>query len=482
MKVYIFTEGGINIGYGHITRCNALCSELIKKNVEVDLVVDGSISDIDYISKVNIINKNWLDLNYLKKSITDNDYVIIDSYKATKEIYDLIAKRAKKVLYVDDIYRLDYPEGVIVNPSLLSDTIKYSQLKHNLILSGPEYIILREPFRNISTKEINKHISRVLITLGATDIRDLTSVILDNIAIKHSDIVFDVILSEDKFSNFKSSNNNNIVFHTNVTANTMCEIMCRVDFAITAAGQTIYELIATETPFIAIQVIENQKENIVALNKLISQNITIKYDESNFINTLSLMFEELTKLNNRKNIHDTIKYSIDGLGSKRIIEYLLEDEVVVKSIKIRHANLDDMNDVYILSNDKLVRMYSINKAKINWEEHVKWFNYVISDPNIVFYIIENQNANFLGQIRYSITGSTSIISISLSWKIRGRGFSKTILEKSINKLFSEREFVKEIVAYVSTENKASITIFKDLNFIEIERDNNLIKYQLNRGE
>jgi spore coat polysaccharide biosynthesis predicted glycosyltransferase SpsG len=40
------------------------------------------------------------------------------------------------------------------------------------------------------------------------------------------------------------------------------ELMVKSDLAITAAGQTIYELLATQTPFIPIKVIENQENNV----------------------------------------------------------------------------------------------------------------------------------------------------------------------------------------------------------------------------
>ena len=43
MKVFIITEGGKNIGFGHITRCLSLYQAL-KEKVELEFIVDRSMN------------------------------------------------------------------------------------------------------------------------------------------------------------------------------------------------------------------------------------------------------------------------------------------------------------------------------------------------------------------------------------------------------------------------------------------------------
>lgn len=40
-RVIIFTEGGQDIGFGHLTRCSALYDEIDKRGIEVVLVIYG---------------------------------------------------------------------------------------------------------------------------------------------------------------------------------------------------------------------------------------------------------------------------------------------------------------------------------------------------------------------------------------------------------------------------------------------------------
>ena len=46
----------------------------------------------------------------------------------------------------------------------------------------------------------------------------------------------------------------------------------------------------------------------------------------------------------------------------------------------------DSSLVYNLSNAPLVRINSFNSEPIIYENHVKWFNEVINDSNILFFL------------------------------------------------------------------------------------------------
>ena len=46
----------------------------------------------------------------------------------------------------------------------------------------------------------------------------------------------------------------------------------------------------------------------------------------------------------------------------------------------------DSSLVYNLSNDPLVRANLFNSEPIIYENHVKWFNKVINDSNILFFL------------------------------------------------------------------------------------------------
>ena len=167
-RVIIFTEGGIGIGFGHITRCLALYTEIISRGYEVQFIVYGS--NIEKILKnENYTNLDWKDIYFLDNLLKKTDYVIIDSYLANKEIYDYIAQKVYKVLYIDDNNRIKYPKGIILNPSLY---ISFKYTTDNIVLQGKDYLIIRKDFFNLDRNQ--KKIYDILITVGGTDIRNIT--------------------------------------------------------------------------------------------------------------------------------------------------------------------------------------------------------------------------------------------------------------------------------------------------------------------
>jgi len=485
MKVKILTEGGNGIGLGHISRCVSLYDEVLSRGIDAEFIVYGDIEGTEILKDKNILNANWLNIEYLRENITKEDYVIVDSYKADKEIYNIIAQISKKSLYIDDFGRLDYPKGIILNPSLDSRHINYSNTSKNILLVGPKYVIIRSSFIGIERKHIQKEVKRVLVVMGGTDVRNIIPLIIDKICKENQDIFFDIVLGN---LHCKSENINinleNINFHVNVSEKEMSQIMVNCDMAITAAGQTIYELLATKTPFIAVQVVDNQANNIMSIKEYLSSEIVLKYDDYNFVQKLQKAFEDLKSVELRKTLVEKMNNLIDGMGRKRIINALLDSTNVLEEqhIFLRKVKEEDIRSVFELSNQDYVRRYSINKNMIQWSEHIKWFESTINDKNVVFYVVTNKNEEFLGQIRFKIDNQNATVSISLSEKLRGKGLSKVILHQSIEKLFEERKFVEEVIAFVSEDNIASKKLFEGLDFRKVGIENNMIKFILKRGD
>ena len=96
---------------------------------------------------------------------------------------------------------------------------------------------------------------------------------------------------------------------------------------------------------------------------------------------------------------------------------------------IRLANENDIKKVFELSNDDLVRANSINKNKILWEDHVKWFNNRVKNIDEPFYIAETPEGDFVAQIRFN-KEEGFVISVSIDKNFRGRGFGAKIIEEA----------------------------------------------------
>lgn len=145
---------------------------------------------------------------------------------------------------------------------------------------------------------------------------------------------------------------------------------------------------------------------------------------------------------------------------------------------IRTAETNDMKNVFELSNDDTVRQNSIHTEKIKWEDHVKWYSQAIINPDIKFYIIEDNNKNFIGQIRFAKEQNSWITSISLCTAYRGQGIAAIALIKALKKLKQS-----PVIALIKPTNIASFKSFSTAGFkLYSEKTINNISYKVLKYE
>ncbi len=138
---------------------------------------------------------------------------------------------------------------------------------------------------------------------------------------------------------------------------------------------------------------------------------------------------------------------------------------------IRYANLDDMKNIFELSNDDEVRKNSFSTEKIKWDEHVKWYNNRLQKRICPFYIIEDIDGRFIGQVRIDI-GDETIISISITKDFRGKKLASQIIRRC-----SQKSGFKEIYAYVKNDNICSQRAFIKSGYSLISENNQYRKYK-----
>ena len=138
---------------------------------------------------------------------------------------------------------------------------------------------------------------------------------------------------------------------------------------------------------------------------------------------------------------------------------------MAEKFSIRLATIDDMEKVFELSNDDVVRANSINQEKIKWENHVKWFEKRIQRTTDPFYIVESEKKEFIAQVRFD-KKEEIIISISITKPFRGKGLASKVIKEC-----SKKSGFKKIIAFVKEENFASQKAFLKAGFVLKEKEN-----------
>ena len=327
MNVFIITEGGKDIGFGHITRCLSLYQAFEERGIKPKFIVNAD-NDIEYLLKdINYQIFNWLDeKSKLFTMVKDADIAIIDSYLADISLYNKIANLVKIPVYIDDNKRLDYPKGIVLNGNIHAETLNYPKKDGITYLLGTKYTSLRKEFWEVPEKKIKEKIENIMVTFGGDDAKNMTPKILKLLNEKYPELNKNVIIG-NAFQNVgeikkEEDKSTNLIYYPN--AEKIKEIMIESDIAISTGGQTLYELARIGVPTIGICVTDNQFKSVKEWEKTGFLKYAGWYNENNIITRVDRLLKHLKNIKLRKTKSKSGKKFTDGEGALNIILNILK--------------------------------------------------------------------------------------------------------------------------------------------------------------
>jgi len=307
MKLSILTEGGKDIGFGHITRCLSLFQAVKEKNIIPLLLVNADESAKYLLKGTNCELFNWLkERDRLLDRIDNADVVIIDSYLADISLYIAISKLVKRAVYIDDNNRLNYPKGIVVNSSIFAEEISYPINGDVTYLLGTEYAPLRKEFWGASERVINKKPKNVLVTFGGMEYSNFIQKLVSYFKGRF-DFIFTV--TDDK---------------NRVGAKKMLSLMLQADLCISGGGQTTYELARCGVPTIGICFADNQLINLEGWAKTGFLEFVGWYEKKSLFKKIEKDLIRVSSYKKRIEINRIGRKFVDGQGAKRVTQEMLK--------------------------------------------------------------------------------------------------------------------------------------------------------------
>ena len=322
MKVFILTEGGKNIGLGHITRCTSIYQAFEEAGIEPQLIVNGDQTVQDLLRDKNCKVLDWLNDRKILFSIVQNaDIVFVDSYLADCDLYEKLSNTVKTAVYIDDDARLNYPKGFILNGAILAEQVPYPKRKEITYLLGAKYAPLRKEFWDVPSKPIRDNLETAMITSGGADIHNVTPKVLNLLTDVCPEMLKKVIIGKS-FQNTAEieglmDSSTELIYYPDAAE--MRKVMLESDIAISAGGQTLYELARIGVPTIGICMAENQLQNIEGWRKSGFLKYVGWYSDENLEQRLKSSLRYLASKRVRMHISEIGRKVIDGQGYKRII-------------------------------------------------------------------------------------------------------------------------------------------------------------------
>ena len=136
-------------------------------------------------------------------------------------------------------------------------------------------------------------------------------------------------------------------------------------------------------------------------------------------------------------------------------------------IVIRETTADDIENIYNHLNLNYVKKYCKNNEEEQKRNHERWYRFLLNSSNYAMFTVEDLIGTFLGNVKFQLDDKLegAEISLYLAECIRGRGYSTTIVNASIEELKFKYPKLNYIVAYILEENDKSILCFEKAGFL-----------------
>lgn len=262
MQALIFSEGKLGVGLGHLSRCRALQAELESLGFRTSLL-DSALLNAQTLNTNKRPQTSPLNPPVLKPTLNSDSakpyqLIVIDSYVLSLDSYILATQYAEVCLFFDDTLRLDYPNGILLNNAPCANVAQYREkYPHHLLFLGSDYRLLQMPFLEALKKppiSLRQEVKNVLITLGGSDILGLNQPLITALQKAYPHLNLHCITKDSTILGAK--------LYRDLCAQEMVDLIRQMDLCICACGQSLGEILACGIPAIALEVVENQRENL----------------------------------------------------------------------------------------------------------------------------------------------------------------------------------------------------------------------------
>jgi UDP-2,4-diacetamido-2,4,6-trideoxy-beta-L-altropyranose hydrolase len=254
------------------------------------------------------------------------EWVVVDGDRFDSTFLGAVQSAGIRVLLIDDFAnRESFPVDLVVNPNSKVDEGAYLRRGFaGTLLAGEPFVLLRREFRLSPSRAIAvlQRGARVLVTLGGSDPENLAPSIAKAL---HASSEFQVtVVAGPGYNNIrdlKSQESDTLLVMQNPSR--MEELMHNSDFAVIAAGGTLWELLA-----VGCVVLSYSRNPVQArvVKDLASRGIIVDMGETRNFNPEELrsaIRQLVSSPDQCRRMAELGRALVDGLGSTRVVAEML---------------------------------------------------------------------------------------------------------------------------------------------------------------
>ncbi len=312
------TDASQRSGLGHLRRCLPLAHALRTAGVRMSIWIEG-------VDALTLVRAEGFAVAVVEPAALpeagEADLMIFDGYHYDAQLVAEACARATVVVALEDLPEQCLPAHLVLNPGIETPLARERCHPDTEFLVGPSYALVPAEFLNPFERTYAETITRVVLTVGGADSLEIMPWLMECARRALPGVALDVIVgpfftNRAEIERVAQRLGNSSVWSTLSLAQ-LRELMLRADLAISAGGQTLYQLAACGTPTITLALFDNQLNQ----TKLLAQRGVIEWacdwQEPYMERRLAAAIAKLSGASARRALGETAQRLIDGRGPTR---------------------------------------------------------------------------------------------------------------------------------------------------------------------
>lgn len=265
--VAVRADGDPAAGLGHVRRCLALAAELAP-SCRVRFLLRGSAEVADFVRQegfpCDLVPADF-EATLAAAGAVRAAGLVVDSYDVRDQDYGAARSRVPLLVVLDDFGHASLSADLVVDPAPVAGPPRGRNGGRYLL--GPRYALLRREFAAPVRREVRRRVGRVLLILGGATPAPLTGTLARAARRALPDAQLDVVVGPagDAPSVVAAELDGVCGVTIHHSPESIRPLMLESDLAVTGGGVTVFELAATGTPGVGVEIAPNQAPNLAGM-------------------------------------------------------------------------------------------------------------------------------------------------------------------------------------------------------------------------
>ena len=274
-SVVFRADGHASMGLGHLLRSAAL-AEMLTGPFACYLAyrycpdsllqqLSGQFAGIQRLACVEPGEESQELVRYARSVPTGNTppIVILDGYHFNTDYQRTITLAGLPLVCIDDIYAYHFVADIVINHAGGVQASQYSAEPYTKFLLGPQYALLRAPFRDGKVARRDPEPKEIFVCLGGADPPNATLDVVQQIVTIFPEYTTQVVVGAaychmESLSTFVGNCSSTVKVHHGIDAATMASLMSGTQYGITSPSTVSFEYLSVGGILYLLPIADNQ--------------------------------------------------------------------------------------------------------------------------------------------------------------------------------------------------------------------------------